>query len=215
MRWSVHFGLLSLLMLARLATGEIVDQIAANVGRTVIAESEVQHELRLTAFLDGVEPDFSPENKRKVLDRLIDQTLMRREIEFMRFQLPPANEVKPQLEQLKTRFPNEQAYQAALNKYEITQQDVLDRLRWQLALLQFIEYRFQPAVQVTVNELRQEYRRQVRTWEEKNSASPPTFESVRPELEKIVRQRLTDSALDRWLGEVRTQNTILYHEGYR
>ena len=71
-----------------MAHGEIVDRIAANIGKTVITESEVQHELRLTAFLDGVEPDFARDNKRKVLDRLIDQTLMRREIEFMRFQLP-------------------------------------------------------------------------------------------------------------------------------
>jgi hypothetical protein len=202
-------------LLAGVLCAEVVDRIAASVGRTVIAESQVRRELRLTAFLDGVEPDYSPENKRKVLDRLIDQTLIRREIDFVRFQMPPATLVKPQLEQVESRFRTKQEYRAALQKYEITEDDVVERLRWQLALLQFIEYRFQPAVQVTNSAVRQEYRRQAQAWREKHSTPPPPMEQILPELENIVRQRLTDSALDRWLGEVRTQNTILYHEGYR
>ncbi len=193
----------------------IVDRIAASVGFEVITDSQVADAIRVTAFLNGAQLDFSPENKRKVLDQLIDQTLVRREVGFTRFQQVSAADVEPLLKQVKTRFPDEPAYRQALAKDGITETQVISELSWQLTMLRFIEYRFQPAVQVTNTEIRQEYRRQSATWREKNATEPPPLQQIRPEIEKIVRQRLTDSALDRWLGEVRTQDTILYREGYK
>ncbi len=204
-----------LLITAAMLSGKIVDRIAASIGYEVITDTQVERELRVTAFFEGTEPDYTPTNKRKVLDRMIDQALVRREIEFTRFQQPPVSETKPLLAQLLSQYGGEAGFQRALEKYDITQEDVLERLRWQLMMLQFIEYRFQPSVQVTNSEVRQEYRRQSAAWRQKNTNEPPPLEDIRSELEKIVRQRLTDSALDRWLGEVRTQNTILYREGYQ
>lgn len=213
MRWLSRIVWLSVLSAA--ASGEIVDRIAASVGYEVIAESEVSDALRVAAFIDGVPPDFSPDNKRKVLDRLIDQTLVRREVEFTRFPLPADMEVEPLLKQVREPFPDGQAWHEALAKSGIAEAQVIAVLKWQLTMLRFIEYRFQPAVQVSNAEVRQEYRRQAAEWREKNGTEPPTLQQIRPEIDKIVRQRLTDSALDRWLGEVRTQNTILYRQGYR
>jgi hypothetical protein len=206
---------LGLVAVAVCGHAEIVDRVAASVGSEVIAESQVSDQLRVSAFIDGATPDFSPENKRKVLDQLIDQALVRREIEFTRFPKPAATEVEPLLKQLKDRFPDENAWRDALNKSGITEPRVLAQLTWQVMLLRFIEYRFQPSVQVTNAELRQEYRRQAGAWRQKNTTEPPPLREMQPELEKIVRQRLVDSALDRWLGEVRTQNAILYREGYK
>ncbi len=192
----------------------IVDRIAATIGFEVITDSQVLEALRVTAFINDTTPDFHPEMKRKVLDQLIDQTLVRREVEFTHFQQAAAAESEPALKQVKERFANERAYREALAKYGITEAELIASLRWQLTMLRFIEYRFQPAIQVTNTEIRQEYRRFTTAWLEKNTTEPPPLQQIRAEIEKIVRQRLTDSALDRWLGEVRTQNNILYREGY-
>ena len=197
------------------ARAEIVDRIAANVGLRVITESEVRDAARMTAFIEASAIDLSQENRRRVLDRLIDQTLMRREIEFVRFRMPPDADAAPLLEQLKEKFGSETSYRAALDKYGVTEKDLLAHLIWQLAMLRFIEYRFQPGVEVSNSLLRQEYRNQIRNWREKNGTEPPSMESIQPELERVVRQRLVDSAMDRWLGEVRTQTNIEYHEGYK
>jgi hypothetical protein len=189
--------------------GDIVDRIAASVGHEVITDTQVADQIRVTAFIEGATPDFEHENKRKVLERLIDQTLIRREVEFTRFQQPAPAEIEPLWKQLEPRFNEKGA------KYSVTEKQVMAQLTWQLTLLRFIEYRFQPAVQVTNAEIRQEYRRQAAAWREKNGTDPPPLDQIRADIEKIVRQRLTDSALDRWLGEVRTQNTILYREAYK
>ncbi len=210
MRWLI----LTIALLAPAIRAEIVDRIAATVGFEVITESRVSEQIRIAALINGTEPDLTPENRRKVLDSLIDQTLMRREVEFTRFPQASDDEVKLQLAQIQSRYPGK-AFQEALDHYGVSESDLTAQLRWQLTMLRFIEYRFQPAVQVSDSQIRQEYRRQVAAWRERNSGEPPSMEQMRPELEKIMRQQLTDSALDRWLGEVRTQNTILYRGGYQ
>jgi hypothetical protein len=202
-------------LLAPWLQAEIVDRVAANIELRAITDSEVRDQIRVAAFIDEAEPDFSAENLRNALDRIIDQTLMRDEMEFVRFQGPSAEEVAPLVQQVKARFSNDTAYQAALRKYGITEEQLAEQVTWQLAMLRFIEFRFQPAVEVTNTLMRQEYRQQAQLWKEKHGTEAPPLEEIRDDIEKIVRQRLIDSALDRWLGEVRTQNTILYHEGYQ
>jgi hypothetical protein len=205
---------LGMILLALSVRAEIVDRIAASVGNRVITESEVLEELRVSAFLDGTAPDLSIDQKRKALERLIDQELMRREIVFTRFPLPAEADVKPLYQQVRDRFPNEEAYQEELRKYGLTDTGVRQHLQWQLRTLRFIEYRFQPGVQVSESDIRREYDQFANQWRETKKSEPPAFEQVRDEVEKMAQQRLVDSALDRWLGEVRTQNEILYQKGY-
>jgi hypothetical protein len=206
--------ILTIALLPVAMRAEIVDRIAATVGSEVITDSQVSEQIRIAALINGTVPDLTPENRRKVLDALIDQTLMRREVEFTRFPQASDDEVKLHFAQIQSRYPGP-AFQEALDRYGVSETDLTAQLRWQLTMLRFIEYRFQPAAQVSDSQIRQEYRRQVAAWREHNSGEPPSMEQMRPELEKIMRQQMTDSALDRWLGEVRTQNTILYREGYR
>src|SRR5947209_12722763 len=68
-------------MLTLVLSGEIIDRVAASIGRQVITEADVTDEIRVQSFIDEKAPDFSVENKRKALDRLVDQTLIRRELE--------------------------------------------------------------------------------------------------------------------------------------
>src|SRR5688572_25991518 len=70
---------------AAVCGGEIIDRVAVTVGPSVITESELRRELRITAFLDGRELDLGSAAKRAAGDRLIDQRLIRREIETSRY----------------------------------------------------------------------------------------------------------------------------------
>ena len=138
---ALAFALLSLALLAR---AEIIDRIAVSVGNRVITESDLNREIRVAAFLDGVKPDFSPAGKRATAERMVEQVLIRRELEISRYPVPSAAEVAPVLEAFKKeRFPNDGEYQRALADYGIADQDVKDLLLWQRTLLLFIEVRFQ------------------------------------------------------------------------
>jgi len=135
---------------AALARGEIIDRIAVSVGNRVIAESDLNREIRVAAFLDGVKPDLSPAGRRATAERMVEQVLIRRELEISRYPVPSAAEVAPALEAFKkAHFPQDEAYQRALADYGIADRDLKDLLLWQRTLLLFIEVRFQSGVQVT------------------------------------------------------------------
>ena len=65
-----------LLCAAPFARAETLDRIAVTVGRHVISEQDILQDIRVSAFIDSKQPDFSPEQKRKAADRLIDQYLV-------------------------------------------------------------------------------------------------------------------------------------------
>ncbi len=86
------------LLLTAALRAETIDRIAVSVGNLVITASELDRQIRATAFLNGKPPDFSPASKRATADRMVEQTLIRRELESGHYPLPAAEEVGPVLE---------------------------------------------------------------------------------------------------------------------
>jgi hypothetical protein len=64
-----------------MARGEIIDRIAVSVGNRVITASDLDREIRVAAFQDGVKADFSPAHKRKTVESMIEQKLIQIELE--------------------------------------------------------------------------------------------------------------------------------------
>lgn len=131
------------LLLSCVLAAETVDRIAVVVGKTVITESEVDDALRITAFLNGEPVDLSPAKRRAAAERLVDQELLRKEMEASRFAMPSPTEVDATYQQfLRNRFHSAAADRAQLQKYGITAEELKQQLGWQLALLRFTDFRF-------------------------------------------------------------------------
>src|SRR6185369_236100 len=113
------------------ARGDIIDRIAASVGNRVIALSDLDRAIRVSAFLDGAQPDFSPAAKRAMTERLVEQKLIRRELDTSRYPMPDAAEVDPVLAAFREKsFRTEDEYRRALTERSITEQDLKDELMW-------------------------------------------------------------------------------------
>ena len=197
------------LMLAPLCLGaraEIIDRIAATVGKQVITESQVTEEIRVTAFLDDKPADWSDANRTRTLNRLVDQALIRREIEATRFQEAPIEEGNQLLVQLKEA---RQGVDVALTASHLPEALVAKHLQWQVTFLRFVDYRFKPSVEVTESDLKDYYTSQSEEWKKENKPVP-AFEDVRDDLEKLLTAKYVDQALDRWLGDQRTQTSIVF-----
>ena len=191
-------------MVAADLPAEIIDRIAVAVDRRVITESEILRQIRLTAFLNDEQPDLSASNKRATADRLVEQVLIRRELETSRYTTAAAS--SEMYRQVRQRFGTEAAYNQALKRYGITDQDVRDALQWQADLLAFVDMRFRPGVQIPQSELRDYYDVQA----SENPGKLPPFEEARSDIERILTEQRVDNALDRWLGQARTQIRIRY-----
>lgn len=186
--------------------GEVIDRISVTVGKQVITESQVSEEIRCTAFLNGKPPDWSADNRAKTLNRLVDQTLIRREIETTRFPVASPDETAKMLAELK---PTIRDFGKSLAAAELTEAIVAKHLEWQLTFLRFVEYRFKPSLEITETELTDFYQSQSKEWKAEGKPVPP-FEEVRTTLEKALYDKLVDQAIDQWLGDQRIQIPIVY-----
>ena len=204
----------ALLTFALLARAEIVDRIAVSVGNRVIAASDLDREIRVAAFLDGVQPDFTPAGRRATAGRMVEQVLIRRELEVSRYPVPSAAEVAPVLQAFKkTRFPNDEDYQRALADYGIADQDVKDLLLWQRTLLLFIEVRFQSGVQVTSQDIQDYFDKIVKPAAvAAHPAQPIGLEDYRDQIERTITGQRADREMDTWLKEARNRTGIVFHD---
>lgn len=198
--------LLYILLTTCLASAEIIDRIAVTVERRVITESEIVRQIRISSFLNGEQPDLSSSNKRAMADKLVEQVLIRRELEMTRYSTP--NAAKQNYDQVRARFQTEEEYNRALGQYQITDADVKQALDWQVTFLDFVEERFRPGVQIPESEIREYYDQQVA----QNPGKLPPYDEAREQIEEILTSQRVDNALDRWLGQARTQARMRYRE---
>jgi hypothetical protein len=195
------------------AQGEIIDRIAVSVGSQVITQDQIGEEIRVTAFLNHEKPDMSPVQKRRSAERLVEQTLIRREIDLSKYPLPPMSDAEQSLEKIQNQFGSDTAFDEALQKFGITEKDLLSHLWWQLTVLHFIDYRFRPGVQVKDADIEAFYSAEVEKWKQQGVDPIPSLDDSRAKIEEILEQQRIDQALDRWLGDTRTQVEIRYHAG--
>ena len=75
-------GLVTVVFLAAsLTQAAIVDRIAIIVGNAIIKDSDILRDLEVTAFLNNESPVISPASRKIAAGRLLDQALIRKEIE--------------------------------------------------------------------------------------------------------------------------------------
>jgi hypothetical protein len=196
---------LAVAMAAITVQAEVIDRIAVSVGKQVITESQIVEEIRVTALLNRQPVAIDPEEKRKAAERLVEQTLMRRDMEFTHYPLPALSEADAALRDV-------HATGEDLRKYSITEDELRRHLWWQLTMLRFIDYRFLPGIQISDAEIRDYYAKKKAEWEQQGSTKIPTLDDSRADIEKILTSERVDQAVDRWLGDARTRLDIQYRE---
>jgi hypothetical protein len=210
-----YFSLLIFWAAAALAArSEIIDRVAVSVGNSAIAASDLDREIRITAFLNGSKPDFSPMNRRTTADRMVEQKLIRRELELSRYPAPEPSAVDNELAGFrKMNFKSDLEFRQALTGAGITEQEVRDELLWQLMLLRFIEVRFRPGVQVSEQEIQDYFEKTVKpAAQATQSGQTVTLEEYHDNIEDTLAGRRADQELDKWLKEVRQRTEVVYHE---
>jgi hypothetical protein len=206
-----------LVLLAAIAPGETLDRVAVRVGKDAITESALRRHLRMEAFIARKTPELSPESRRKAAERLIDQTLIRRELELNRFAPPASADVETQIGQLmKARQEDAAALNASLESYGFSLDDLRSEIQYQIMLLRFVDFRFSAGVLVTDAEIQEEYEKDVVPEAQRRNVPPPPADEARSDIVKLLTYRKTNAALEQWLAQARQQVKIhIFEEAFR
>lgn len=211
--WHRHSRLVffaCLLLQARISPAEIIDRIAVSVGSRVITTSDIDREIRITAFLNGTQPDFSKAGKEATADRLVEQKLIRQELENSNYQFPEPVEIEPVLEKFKKdHYPGEAEYQNALKSYGISEPELKDALLWQRAVLLFINARFRPSVEVGDKEVEEALQKEVAAARAAQPSQAVDPDEIRSRVEEAITAKRLDDAMDKWLEEARRRTRVL------
>jgi peptidyl-prolyl cis-trans isomerase SurA len=194
---------------------EVVDRVAVSLDQRVITLSAIKRQMRMNAYLDGRQPEDSPEARRAAAERLIDQALVRREMSLSRYTPIPMADVRKNLDAYREKLGlPEEAFAAQLERYGFTPDDLLQELYWQATLLRFVQFRFSLGVQVSDEEVLEYYEkefvpsiRQMAPGQE-----PPPLAEVRDRVAGIVASRKEDAVLEDWLQQGRQLAKIRFHE---
>jgi hypothetical protein len=120
-----------------------MDRVAVAVGNRAIKESQIERDIRFTAFENGTALDFSGPSKRKAAERLIDQTMIRAEMAKASYPTPAEAEINSVLDRIRqARFRNNAEYEQALKTYGIAEPELKSHVAWQVQVLHFADARF-------------------------------------------------------------------------
>ena len=193
----------------------VLDRILIVVGTQVITGSELDLTVRLTAFLNLRTVDVSPEVRRATAQRLIEKKMILKELDFSKFPRPSMSEVDPLIESfIKARFNDDRAaYLAALQKYDITEDEFKDYRLWLLTFFRFLDFRFRPGIQVGDQDIEDYFNTKIKALaQQANPGKPATVDEYRDRIERILLAQREDQQLEIWLKDQRARTTIEYRD---
>jgi len=179
---------------------EVVDRIAARVETDIILLSDIRQLNRYQIFLDG-----KAQSDADILNRLIDQWIVRNEANVARFPQPSVDDINRSLERLKRSFSSPEEFQARQKQSGITDEEIRRFLRAQLYLSNYLDTRFRPAIQVDEKAIEDFYRTRVVPRAESRGQTPPTLDNARDFIQEALVQQAINEQSDRWLKESRTR----------
>ena len=197
-----------------LAQGAVVlDRIAVIVGNRVIKTSDIDLDLRVAAFLNGQTLDLSPEAKKQSADRLIDQQIIRKELQEGDYRPPLSEEVDAFVRGVvKQRFHSDSQYANGLKRYGLTDAQLRSELAWQLTVLRFIDERFRPGVFVSDEDIA-DYYRQHKAELEREHPGLTTLDALTPRIREALEGERINQQFFSWLADQRKEQRIEYREG--
>ena len=125
------------------ATGEVIDRIVATVNSHVILQSDWDEALCYEALVSNRKlTEFAEEDRRAVLDRLVDQELLREQMKSADFRHASDSEVAARVADARKQYPqaaSNQAWSSLLAQYHLTEKNLVARVRQQIDVMRLVD----------------------------------------------------------------------------
>lgn len=184
----------------------IIDRVAVRVGKNVITESEIERDLRAASLFNNQPVDLSPAARRRAADRLVDQKLIRAELELTGYPPVSDEDVDQVLAQVKNRA-------VAARAAGFTEEDLRTRVRWTLTAMRFLSLRFRAGLQVTDTQVDEYFEQEVapklRQQDPSKNYSPADH---REQIEQVLIERRVSQLSEEWVKTMRERTVVEFRE---
>ncbi len=190
---------------------EVIDRIIATVNGHVILQSDWDEALCYEALLSNRPlSQFTEDDRRAVLDRLIDQELLRGQMKSADFRHATDAEVEARVadgrKQSKASSP--EAWQSLLAQYHLTEKDVFEHVRQQIDVMRLVDARLRPAVQIDSKSIEAYYRDQFVPKLKQSGASDVPLAEVSSKIRELLTEQKVSEMLVSWLQTLRSEGQV-------
>jgi hypothetical protein len=182
--------------LSALRAQEVIDRIVARIENDVILLSDVRLLARYQLLVDG-----KSESDPEILDRLIDQWIVRSEAAVAHTPQPSDAEVDRGLQRLQRTFASSEDYEARRKLAGLSETEVRQLTAEQIYLNSYLDSRFRSSVQVDEKAIEDFYQNAVLPRAKARGQNPPSLEAAHDYIQEALVQKGIDDQADRWLKE--------------
>ncbi|MGB7281554.1 MAG: hypothetical protein WBE13_04760 [Candidatus Acidiferrum sp.] len=175
-----------------------MDRIVARVENDIILLSDVQELQRYQELVDG-----KSESESAILDRLIDQWIVRSEADLSQFPDPKEQDIDRGISRVVKSFASPEEYETRRKQSGLTDADVRKMVASQLYLSNYLDSRFRPSAQIDEKAIEDFYQNKVVPTAKARGQTPPTLDASRDIIQEVLVQSDIDEQADRWLKESR------------
>jgi parvulin-like peptidyl-prolyl isomerase len=182
----------------RLLAQDVIDRIVARVESDIILLSDVRALERYQQLVDG-----KSESDAQVLDRLIDQWIVRNEAETARFPRPSEDNITRGVERVQKSFTSPEEFEAHKKQIGLTDSDIRNMVASQLYLSNYLDSRFRPSTRVEPKDIEDFYNKAVIPRAQARGQEPPSLDAAHDYIHEALVQRSINEQAERWLNESR------------
>jgi len=192
--------------------GEVIDRIVATVNGQIILQSDWNDGLRYEALLSArTVGDFNSEERRAVLDQLIDQELLGEQMNSALFKHATEQEALAQVAQARALYPEaatEDGWKAVLARFGLTEKALVSHLRQQLDLMRLVDAHLRPTVQIDSKSIEAYYRDQFIPQLKQSGAGDVPLEEVSAKIRELLTEEKVSELMVSWLHSLRSESKV-------
>jgi hypothetical protein len=179
---------------------EVIDRIAARIENDVILLSDVRLLSRYQLLVEG-----KSEDDAQILNRLIDQWIVRNEATVARTPKPSEAEIDRSLQRLQQSFASKDDYETRRKLAGLSEADVRRVTADQIYLNNYLDSRFRPLVQVNEQFIEDFYRNALLPRAKARGQNPPSLDAAHDYIQEALVQQGINAQADGWLNETRAR----------
>lgn len=192
--------------------GQVIDRIVATVNGHIILQSDWDEALRYEALLNGRPlTQFTDDDRRAVLDRLIDQELLGEQMKSASFQHATEQEAAARVAEARKQYPEastDDGWKAVLTGLGLSEKDLVAHVQQQIDLMRLVDAHLRPTVQIDSKTIEAYYREKfIPQLQDPIVAEAPSAD-VAAKIRELLTQEKVNELLVSWLQSLRSESKV-------
>src|ERR1700686_4054542 len=192
--------------------GQVIDRIVATVNGHIILQSDWDEAMCYEALLNGrALNQFTDDDRRAVLDRLIDQELLGEQMKSASFQHATEAEAAARIAEARKEYAEAttaEGWQLVLARFGLSDKGLLAHVQQQIDLMRLVDAHLRPAVQIDSKTIEAYYREKFVPQLKQPIAAEAPSADVAAKIRELLTQEKVNELMISWLQSLRSESKV-------